>query len=658
MDSQPQSNGKHGPVYLQHLGIMCFGLPLGLALAHVALFIPFDLSSELIKARELGITSITILEGYPKTKDLLTFLFVLGLPAATTLLPWLVLMRGRRRQLLKEVLDTGEEEPRSKTRGWRASLLLVVLAAAYLCLDLTRLHTPGFNPHVGAWILLGEEGENLAWVQSILSGGVFGRDFFCLYGPMLIYPLAFAMKLFGETVVVERSYAVFLNVLAYSIVILFLYRTLRWKVAFVVFSLAYLFIFSPQCFVSPNTSYLRMVLGILPVLLGYLYLRRRENRFLLLLAGAVAGQSLLFSQEAGLCSLVALSAFFLPWWLARRDWRESAKEAALIGGGCALSLAPLLTYFAAKGALSPLLDSLYRYPRFVMLGYGGLPLPSFSDFIAAPLAPAHLYYYWILLFYLAALVTLVPRLFLGLADRRTLLSFAILIFGILLYRLALGRSNLANMHKVAHPAFLLAFLFLDRAITSVVDGKRVAVARLASLFVGILIFISSSYIVLSTPHVYKAHLSRTFRSALNPMMKIKVVQQGPDVPDIERGGVYYDGHTAASLKRIHGFLNRNTQAGDYVYFFPNEAAYYFLFDRNNPTRYAISYFAITREQRKELVADLEAKEPKYVVYSLKTWRVDDIPEVLQVPEVVSYINSSYRVDVQLDDVVIMKRIGT
>jgi hypothetical protein len=362
---QPQSNGKHPQVYLQHLGIICFGLPLGLVLAYMALLIPFDFSSELSKARELGITSITILEGYPKTKDLLTFLFVLGLPAATTLLPWLVIMRGRRRQLLKNVLDTDEEEPRSTTRGWRLSLLLVILAAAYLCLDLTRLQTPGFNPHVGAWILLGEEGENLAWVQSILSGGVFGRDFFCLYGPMLIYPLAFAMKIFGETVVVARSYALFLNVLAYAVVILFLYRTLRWKAAFVIFSLAYLFIFSPQLFVSPNTSYLRMVLGILPALLGYLYLERGENRFLLLLAGAVAGQSLLFSQEAGLCSLAALSAFFLPWWLSRRAWRESAKEAALIAGGCALSLAPLLTYFAIKGALSPLLDNLYRYPKLV-----------------------------------------------------------------------------------------------------------------------------------------------------------------------------------------------------------------------------------------------------------------------------------------------------
>jgi hypothetical protein len=263
-----------------------------------------------------------------------------------------------------------------------------------------------------------------------------------------------------------------------------------------------------------------------------------------------------------------------------------------------------------------------------------------------------------LLFYLVALVTLVPRLFLGLVDRRTLLSFAVLIFGILLYRVVLGRSSVENMHKVAHPAFLLIFLFLDGAITSAVDSRRVTIVRLGSLLFGTVLLVTSIYSFVNTPHVYKSHFARTLRSALNPMTKLKVVQKGPDVPSIERGGVYYDEQTAASLKGIYKFLKRNTQAGDYVYFFPNEAAYYFLFDRNNPTRYPMSYFAVTREQREELVADLEAKRPEYVVYSLNTWRVDKILEAIQVPEVVSYIKNNYRADVQLGDVIIMKRIGT
>ena len=98
-----------------------------------------------------------------------------------------------------------------------------------------------------------------------------------------------------------------------------------------------------------------------------------------------------------------------------------------------------------------------------------------------------------------------------------------------------------------------------------------------------------------------------------------------------------------------------TKPGDYVYFFPNEAIYYFLFNRNNPTRYASAYLAVTADHRRELVADLELNRPRYVIYSLKTWRMDDIGETIQVPEVVNYLRRAYRPVVNLGDVVVLER---
>ena len=92
--------------------------------------------------------------------------------------------------------------------------------------------------------------------------------------------------------------------------------------------------------------------------------------------------------------------------------------------------------------------------------------------------------------------------------------------------------------------------------------------------------------------------------------------------------------------KINTFLQAHTRAGDYVYFFPNEAAYYFLFNRNNPTRYPLAYQAITYEQRREVVAELAAKRPEYVVFSRSTWRVDNIPETVQVPEIIDYIGKN------------------
>ncbi len=50
------------------------------------------------------------------------------------------------------------------------------------------------------------------------------------------------------------------------------------------------------------------------------------------------------------------------------------------------------------------------------------------------------------------------------------------------------------------------------------------------------------------------------------------------------------------------------------------------FNRTNPTRYAYAWWAITTEHRRELAADLEKNKPRYIIYSLNTWRYDGIAE--------------------------------
>jgi hypothetical protein len=124
---------------------------------------------------------------------------------------------------------------------------------------------------------------------------------------------------------------------------------------------------------------------------------------------------------------------------------------------------------------------------------------------------------------------------------------------------------------------------------------------------------------------------------------------------LPRSGVSFDILLARQLLPVRSFLESNTRPGDYVYFFPNEAAYYFLFDRRNPTRYAIAYFAATRSQRQEMIADLEQHRPEYVVYSLTPWRVDDIPEEQQVPELVAYLRQRYELRQDLGDTLILQR---
>jgi hypothetical protein len=635
-------------LYLKHLLLLSSGSVLGLIAAYCFNLIEFPFSGEIQKAKDLGIVSLTVLSGYPKSRDILTYASVLCFPVIFSLGIWYLWARNKREQL-REIYAAEKEMTLTRDTRWVLCLLSVVILGPFISFNAEIFSSPGWNRFVGSWVLLGEEGENLAWVQSIFSGGVYGKDFFCLYGPMLIHPLAWVMNWFGDTVVVERGYKYLLDLSAHFIVIFYFYRTLRWKATFLLASLVYLFTF-PSLTLSLNTTYLRFVLGILPLFLAYRYLESGQRRFLLF-SGIAIGQSLLFSQEVGLCSVVSLFGAISLYALPRHGWQLLAKDCLLIIAGCLVSMAPMLIYLSLNGAIPPFLDSIYGYPKLHMLGYASLAFPSLRDFIA-DLMGGHLFFYWPVLFYAFASIYLITRVILGKIDRNDMLKIAVLLFGILLYRVALGRSSHENVYKVFAPVVVLLFLLLDGAVTAIVSRKDHVKA---GALVMALALVLSTTVLYANADLLRNTVTFAWQDLVRLKDKFSYAGEGEEIPSLRRGGIHYESSTAHSIMNIADFLASNTKPGDYVYFFPNEPAYYFLFDRMNPTRYAMSYFAITTGQRRELIGDLEDKKPEYVVYSLKTWRPDNIMETVQVPEVVRYIHEKYRLYKNMGDVLILKR---
>ena len=638
-------------LHIQHTLILGVGALCGFFLAFLFSSIQFDFSAEIARARELGITSKTILSGYPKSRDLLTYVSVLGFPVLSALIPWFLWSRTQQ-EGLRRMFDSTDGDTPERYPQKRLCLFLVIAVGFVLSLDMNTLYFPAFNDYVKAWVFLGEEGQMLEWAQRVLNGEVYGRDFFCLYGPMQIYPLALALEIFGKSVVTARVYTYVLNLAAYAIVTFLLYKTVRSKIVFTLGAIAYFFVFSRLGVFSPNTTILRFVLAILPLLLIHLH-RCHKGPALLALAGVVTAQSLLFSQEAGLCSLAAIAALFLVQLCLERDRSKTIREATTFLAGFALSVGPMLLYLGHEGALSRFFESIYGYPKLLMLGYGCRPFPSFRYFIAHLFTGAPFFPYWVIFIYVFACLALLPPLLLGKANKETLFKLSLTLFGILLFRVALGRSQELNVLKVSHPAFLLCFLFLDGGLRTILS-KRPRYERAGSAVMVVACLLSFLALFIASPHV-NSTVRRAGRGFMNAHQKLTVYPSGTAIPEIERTGVFVDPVTARGMRQIRAFLSTRTSPGDYVYFFPNEPIYYFLFDRKNPTRFAMSYFAITSQQRIELVADLERKKPRYVIVSPNTWRVDNIPESVQVPEVVDYIRERYEVVQSSTDVVFLKR---
>jgi hypothetical protein len=620
----------------------------GFALAYVLDNIPWDFSADLVKARELGIVSEAILRNYPKSRDVLTFFFALGFPVVGALAFWLP-WGFKRRAILSRLIygKMGDDMPVSHPQPMRPLLLAVAaLLMVAACFDLNQFYNINkWNPVTGAWPFLGEEGVFLEWTQRILSGEVRGKDFFTVYGPLMVYPLVLMQKVAGPLVTIGRWYAFFLNLAAYVLLAFIINRVIRSSFVAII-GLLFLVVVYPWMIYSANMSPLRAVLGIVP-LVPLLRFCATGNGIWLTLAGVAGGVSFLFSQEVGACSLVASCALIALGFFEGCTLPTLARRSALLLAGFVAMLLPFMVYFMTKATLPEIVDSMFAYPRFAMLGYAGLIFPSIADAIVSYNAPLVFDNYWIIALYVFIAILLVLRLCTGHIDAKTAAMMFLLVFGTLLFRSALGRSSIGRAYFVAPPAFLLLFMALDH---SVLRFRKNRIFLRACMVMVTVVIISAVSAKMTFPQQNISNLSALFL-AKNRFAK----NADTEMVGVERDDVFHHPETAKEIRLIADFFKTHPTPNGYVYFFPQEAAYYFIFNKKNPTRYPTSYLAITHDMRREVLEDLEERKPLYVVYSKSTWRVDGIPEYVQVPEIVDYLKANYDVLLDYEPIVFLQR---
>lgn len=645
VDSHGKSNSNR--LCFTHYAVLLCGCLAGVVAAALVSSLPIDFSAGIIEAKRLGIVSKTILTGYPKNRDILTYAAFILLPVVFSLGTWLIWSRGQRTALSSALRTV----PAAMSAPFPSRPVLAI-TITLICL-LMSFNINNFYESAGGWAFLGEEGQFLADVQFLLNGGEYARDFFCLYGPLVVYPLAWTMKVFGASVMVGRFHTYVLTLISAVILVALLNRTIRNRGIFIAASL-----FMGALFIGgggrTNATLLRVMLGFVPLLILYRH-AGRERKMPAVAAGTVLGICLLFSQEVGLCALIATGVFLCLEAYTTKAFRLLIKQCGLVGMGCFLVVLPMLGYMYRQGALDRFFESLYGYPKLVTLGYGSLPFPSFIQFLAAPLTSGAYFPYWMIGIYLLASISLLVLLLLGLGNRDLHFRAALLVFGMLLFRAALGRSDESHFFFALPPALLLTSLMFDDAVRGLAGSPLIALKTGRSMLIGALLL--SLVLLFGTSRVLRENIANVFTELRRFPSKFTVQEMGVALPRLNRGGTFYDSVTAEDLVKIGSALDRYTKPGEYVLFFPNEAAYYFLFNRRAPTRYVHAYFAITTDQRREMVAELEHNKPAYVVYSLDTWRIDDIPEDVQVPEVTGYLRERYSVAEDLGNILILRRKG-
>ena len=563
-------------------------LAAGALAARAAIWLLPASGSDVARARELGIVSVSILAGHSKSAESLAYAAGMGVALAVALGIWWAWARPRSQWV-------------APPPGPPLRALELVAVGAVFALAFARPWTAR-GAWVNPWMILSEEGEALAWADTVLRGGVLSRDTFCLYGPLSTWPVSLLFGAAGPSLGLWRSWVFALDAAALVATYWLARELLRTRAGALVAALVVgLLCAAPM----PAMSWCLARVG-LGLAAAAAFARGRPAA-----TGALLAAALAYSQEVGIACAAGVAAGSLA-------TREPLRAWAWTAAGAAGVLAPIGVYLAAQGALGATLDNLFLFPRTRLLGFGALPFPALAptaESLRAWFVPAVL---------VATGFATATKLLRGARDARTRTEVALFVFGALLFSGALSRPDDTHFAFAAPPVLLLLAGRLEEAALALASAKH-RLAGAAGLLFG------------------AAALAPWAGIGLwNAISLVTPVPEAYRPLDLARGGgALLPAPFAASLEAITRAIQLRVAPGEPFWAFPNEALLYFLADRPQATRYPLGLFAVTRAQRQELVADLERTRPRYAAVYLYAPRVDDIPYDVALPELLAYLTTHY-----------------
>jgi hypothetical protein len=518
--------------------------------------------------------------------------------------------------------------------------------------------------------LVYDEGLVLTAAMRVGAGQIPHRDFYANYGPAQFYILAGLFKIFGQSVLVERLYDLFVKGLlvtaVFAIAASYTQRTISVCTSMV--TVLWLFCLSDLTGTPVIPVCLLNVLGsslILPAFTGSVQTRR------MLGAGALTGLAMLFRYDTGL-ALFAIHACVIAIALCSNGVSNKVRTFARIWspyvvGFMVVTLPPAL-YYLSVAPIHPIVHDIILYPSRYYRRGRNLPLPwiglhTFENIqVYLPIAAAGIS------LYAAAAQRFGARSSRALpgeicVEKKTdgfLVTFGLL--ALVMYFKGFVRMEIAQMFLCIIPSLLLiAVLFQQR--------KRFH--RLLQLFTMAVAWLSVLAVGSSTLHqVKRSHFYHV--SALENVL----VSRGPVSPEIQRWcrlanpltkGLCFVGDDDR-LRAIE-FIESHTTPDQFLYvglakhdkIFVNDNLIYFASQRLPATHW--SHFDPGLQNsyaiQQEMMHELELEAPPYVVLDSefdKIYEPNDSSKSTGVTLLDQYIHNTYEHTQSFGDMSIWRRV--
>ena len=612
--------------------VLILALVLAAPLAWIAVSALPRSVEDLEQAKSLGVVSRSIVQGYSKLTDTRGYLLGLAVGIGVPLGSWFLWATswGRRTADGSSIVEPREADSASLPLRWPELLAAsTLLTALFLKFDQAR------HAFVNPWVLLSEEGEMMAWVDTILRGQVLYKDAFSLYGPLTQYPVALLFKIFGPSLYVWRIWLFSLNVAALVVVYVLMRRLMHTRTGAAAGTLVIAMVCTSST-PAMSWSLSRVAMGLL-ALAGLQRSLETGRPRSFGIVGAVLAVSSFFSHEVAVSAGLAVACVLTldHAWGRRLGWLAAGFVGAAV---------PLVAWIAAEGSLGAMLTNFAVFARVKLLGYGGLAFPAVHDLLRhggewpTPSDTLMAYFGPVALAFSAVLLG--SRLLRGFRSARGATQVALLVFGIVLFRSAVARPDDTHVIFALPPVLVLVACWCEEAVLTLRQGRAVLTRRFAAGA-----FVTTAVLGLLPFHATIADnaedAARQLALTLTGRFSRSSVPGYASLDTERSAGIDVPADLAGSIAETVRVIRSRTRPGEPIWAFPNESLLNFLADRPLSNAFPLAVFAATSEQREEMVAQLDRTRPRYGVLYPHAFVVDGVPWELAVPEPLAYLQTRY-----------------
>lgn len=510
--------------------------------------------------------------------------------------------------------------PMQPRTAWRASAILLFPFLLYCVSYASTAHLPYF-------IDLFHLGETLGPASDYLRGKAPYTGVFPLHGLLQDGALdAVLMSWFGRSMEVA---------IARSVVIGGFLSVSLWYLGIAIFEsipLAALVVVMGAWTTTENN---RTLFQIAAVTLLWIALRRR-SALAAVASGVFAAVAVFFSYEIGIYTIVgAIVAVAALSFSDRKAWRAGA----FFLGGLIAGTLPFVLFLASRGALGSffvtsfvtiprVIDAVWSlpFPDLVSTFRNDLNLRALADFvlqekfhlIVSPLTIA------------VALVYYLQRWLRGQTGTLDDALLVVAIFAGITQRTAFGRAEFRHQYFAAFligPLLVLLGIAAARAVREAWreggEGTRAFLATVAA----------TAFVIFAVLFWVPDLINWRINDTLDYQRRVVGAQR--------------DLHKEEVMQRVEEVTHEIrllTRAGDPIYDFSNQPAFYFFANRVNPSRFYQVPIASPPAFQAEVIRDLERAKPKVILRTSPEGfdEFDGVPNAVRAQAIAAYLDDCYR----------------